>query len=200
MDTAFATLRRFVRPRANIERCEMCSLEVGPAHRHLVEPVSRRIACACDACALLFSSSAGTKYKRVPRRTRYLSKFMLSDAQWDALSIPIQLAFFFHCSPAEKVVALYPSPAGPTESLLSLDAWDEISEDNPVLKTLEPDVEALLVNRVRDTREYYIAPIDECYKLVGLIRANWRGFSGGQEVWQEIDRFFVRLRGYSTDA
>jgi hypothetical protein len=65
---------------------------------------------------------------------------------------------------------------------------------------LEPDVEALLVNRVRDSRDYYIAPIDECYKLVGLIRANWRGLSGGQEVWQEIDRFFSDLKKRSTPA
>ena len=36
-------------------------------------------------------------------------------------------------------------------------------------------------------------PIDECYKLVGLIRTHWRGLSGGDEVWDEIARFFDRL-------
>jgi hypothetical protein len=45
--------------------------------------------------------------------------------------------------------------------------------------------------------EYYIAPIDECYKLVGLIRTNWRGLSGGTEVWIEIGRFFAELRSKS---
>jgi hypothetical protein len=123
-----------------------------------------------------------------------LPGFRLSDARWENLHIPINLAFFFRCSPVERVVALYPSPAGPVESLLTLEAWDELEEDNPILRELEPDVEALLVNRVGEAREYYRAPIDECYKLVGLIRSNWRGLSGGAEVWQEIGRFFVGLK------
>ena len=36
------------------------------------------------------------------------------------------------------------------------------------------------------TAQYYIVPIDECYRLVGLIRMHWRGLSGGTEVWKEI--------------
>lgn len=108
--------------------------------------------------------------------------------------IPINMAFFFHNTPAGKIVALYPSPAGATESLLALESWDDIVHDNPILKKMEPDVEALLVNRVSGARDYYLAPIDECYKLVGLIRAHWRGLSGGVEAWQEIERFFAGLK------
>jgi hypothetical protein len=48
-----------------------------------------------------------------------------------------------------------------------------------------------------EAREYYVAPIDECYKLVGLIRANWRGLSGGAEVWERISRFFCDLKAKS---
>jgi hypothetical protein len=59
---------------------------------------------------------------------------------------------------------------------------------------MRPDVETLLVNRVKETREYFVAPIDLCFELVGLIRIHWRGFSGGEEVWREIDRFFSRLK------
>jgi hypothetical protein len=95
------------------------------------------------------------------------------------------------------VWALEGAERGPTESLLTLDSWDEIVGANPILKGIEPDVEALLVNRVRSAREYYIAPIDECYKLVGLIRAHWRGLSGGTEVWNEIDGFFKTLKEHS---
>ncbi len=192
--SAIAALRRFVRPRAVVERCEMCSLELGAEHQHLVEPVSRQIVCSCDACAILFSNQGETRYKRVPRRVRYLADFRLDDSQWDALMIPIGLAFFFRSTPDQKTLALYPSPAGPTESLLTLDSWGEIVEQNPALKNLEPDTEALLVNRVRGAREHYVVPVDECYKLVGLIRANWRGLSGGTEVWEEIGRFFDTLK------
>ena len=91
-------------------------------------------------------------------------------------------------------MAFYPSPMGPTESLLKLSAWEELEESNPVLKEMERDVEAVLVNRVRGAREHFLVPMDECYSLVGLIRTRWRGLSGGREVWEEIARFFEELR------
>jgi hypothetical protein len=102
----------------------------------------------------------------------------------------VDMAFFFHSPQAERVMAYYPSPMGPTESLLGLEGWQRLEAANPVLRTLEPDVEALLVNRVRGARQQWIVPIDECYALVGLIRTRWRGLTGGSEVWKAIaDRF-----------
>jgi hypothetical protein len=70
---------------------------------------------------------------------------------------------------------------------------------NPPLVAMQPDVEALLVNRLGARRgfaasEYYLAPIDACYQLVGLIRLHWRGLSGGTEVWQALSRFFAELQ------
>ncbi|HEV7904072.1 MAG TPA: DUF5947 family protein [Pyrinomonadaceae bacterium] len=202
--SAIGALRRFVRPRpaaaaattetAFVERCEMCSAALGAEHQHLVEPSKRQMVCACEPCAILFSGEAEKKFKRVPRRIRALPEFRLTDGQWDNLMIPIQLAFFYHSTPDDKVLAFYPSPAGAIESLLALDSWNEVVEDNPVLRELEPDVEALLVNRVGGGGEYYIVPIDECYKLVGLIRAHWRGLSGGTEVWREIKGFYEELK------
>ena len=172
----------------------MCSVELADEHQHLIEPLSRQLVCACDACAILFDGDVEKKYKRVPRRIRFLPDFHLTDGRWDDLRLPIQLAFFFESTPDAKVVALYPSPAGPTESLLSLDAWDEIVRENPILKKMEADTEALLVSRVGENHAYYIVPVDECYKLVGLIRTHWRGLSGGTEVWREILGFFASLK------
>ena len=103
------------------------------------------------------------------------------------------MAFFFHSTRDERVGAFYPSPAGPTESLLRLEAWEEIERSNPVLLSMEPDVEALLVNRVRGAGQHFIVPIEDPYRLVALIRGRWRGLTGGQEVWEEIDGFFARL-------
>jgi hypothetical protein len=103
------------------------------------------------------------------------------------------MAFFFRSTPAERVLAFYPSPMGPTESLLELDAWAELEAANPVLGELEPDVEALLVNRARGRREHWLVPIDDCYELVGVIRTRWKGLSGGEEVWEAIGRFFDDL-------
>ena len=199
MDQAFATLRQFARARRPAERCELCSLELGREHPHLIEIASRQIVCACDACATLFDAMAGGRYRRVSRRAELLADFQMEDAEWDSLLIPINMAFFFRSSVEARVIALYPSPAGAVESLLPLDAWDAIVERNAILEHLGPDIEALLANRVGVGRklshaEYYIAPIDECYRLVGLIRANWKGLSGGSEVWTEIARFFADLR------
>ena len=58
----------------------------------------------------------------------------------------------------------------------------------------------LLVNRVNGTREYYLAPLDKCYQLVGLIRSKWRGLSGGTEVWAGIAAFFADLKAQSLRA
>ena len=139
----------------------------------------------------------------MPRESRLLCDFRLSDAQWNALQIPIGTAFFFQSTPAERVVAIYPSPAAPVESLLPLEAWTEIVADNPVLHTMPADVAALLVNRLGAmngfaAEEYYLTPIDQCYRLVGLLRLHWRGLSGGAEVWKELRRFFADLARHSV--
>lgn len=183
-----------------MEQCEMCNTELPPDHQHLVEPSIRQLVCACDACAILFSTQGSGKYLRVPRRIQFLQNFRMTDTQWESLMIPISMAFFFKNTPTGKVVAFYPSPAGATESLLSLESWEEIVENNPILKEMESDVEALLVNRVGNAREYYLVPIDECYKLVGIIRLHWRGFSGSSEAWEEIQRFFTGLKEKSVES
>ena len=118
----------------------------------------------------------------------------MSAAEWDALQIPIDMAFIFHSTADARAIALYPGPAGATESLLSLEGWSVVMTANPVLGSMKPDVEALLVNRTRGGEEYFILPIDRCYALVGTIRRQWRGLSGGSEVWEAIDEFFARLR------
>jgi hypothetical protein len=197
-DNAFTALRQFVRKRPALECCEMCSAQLSPEHQHLIDPAARKLVCACDACAILFSSQGATKYRRVPRRIRFLPQFRMTDSQWDGLMVPIEMAFFFKGDTPAKVNAFYPGPAGATESLLALETWGDIENDNPAIREMEPEIEALLANRVGAARgvaaQYYIVPIDECYKLVGLIRLHWHGLSGGTEVWREVTKFFTNLK------
>lgn len=190
-----AKLQRFVREPAAppMERCELCSAAIAEDHSHLAEPASRRLLCACRACATLLGNRESGRYRLVPERTLMLRDFRLSDAEWDAFGIPIGLAFFFHSTAEDHIVAFYPGPAGPMESLLQLGAWSQLLGRNPVLAELEPDVEALLVNRVNGSRDYYRVPIDRCYALVGLIRTHWQGMSGGADAWKAIDGFFAGL-------
>jgi Family of unknown function (DUF5947) len=197
--SAYPALRRFVRRQTVTEHCDLCGREVPEGHDHLIEPVTRQISCSCGPCAVLFSAQADMRYRRIPRDVRVLSDFQLTDMQWEALRLPIELAFFFHGSPQGKTMAFYPGPAGVTESMLSLEAWNEIVAVNPILARMQPDVEALMVDRTKYAKqqgpaEYYLLPIDECFRLVGIIRANWRGFFGGKEVWEEIDGFFESMR------
>lgn len=191
------TLRRFRRQPSYQEKCEFCAVGLDPRHRHLLEVSKNRIVCTCSPCALRFQDVVGGRFRLIPRDVRCLSEFSLSDVEWESLALPINLAFFFYSTPQQKMNAMYPSPAGATESLLPLTAWKSLAERNPVLTTIEADVESLLVNRVGAKREYYIVPIDVCFELVGLIRTHWRGLSGGDEVWEEVQKFFAKLKANS---
>jgi hypothetical protein len=186
------------------ERCDMCATPIPGEHAHVVNVESRNLLCTCRACYLLFTSegAAQGKFRAVPDRYLYAPSFAFGDAQWDALEIPVRIAFFFLNSSLGRVVAFYPSPAGATESQLPLEAWQEVVQANPVLETLAPDLEALLVYGRRDRSGFdcFLVPIDACYELTGVVRQRWRGFDGGEEAWQEIEAFFTRLREKSREV
>ena len=194
----FSTLRQLARDAAAAaeEHCDLCGASIGPQHRHLLDLGTREVLCACQACKILFDRPAagGGTRRLIPTRYLVLGGFQMTDAEWESLRVPVNMAFFTRSTAAGRVLALYPSPMGPTESLLPLETWTELEARNPILKQIEPDVEALLVNRVRGAADYYLVPIDECYKLVGLIRLYWKGLSGGREVWAQIDKFFAELK------
>ena len=177
------------------EHCELCGAPVPEAHRHLVDLDSQRMLCACRPCSLLFGrrGAGGGHLRLVGERRVRLDHFELSSAAWERLRIPVDIAFFFRSSRASRVMAFYPGPMGATESLLELESWEELERANPVLATMEPDVEALLVDRARGSARQWLVPIDDCYRLVGVIRTRWRGFGGGKEVWLEIESFFEEL-------
>jgi hypothetical protein len=187
------------------ERCEMCNVTIPEEHSHVVQIEQRQLMCTCRPCALLFTDRAAGngKFASVPDRYLYDPEPDLSDASWEALQIPVHMAFFFVNSKLDgKTVAFYPSPAGATESDLASEGFDEFMSDTPLFGQLEPDVEALLIYRLspkvgHDIDEIFLAPIDACYELVGLVRSHWRGFDGGQELWEAVEVFFAGLRNRS---
>jgi hypothetical protein len=190
--------RSVAKPRPG-ECCEMCGEPIPDEHGHVVDLQRRSLQCACRGCYLLFTSegAGGGHFRAVPDRYLAFADFRLSAAQWDALQIPVSIAFFFLNSTIERVAAFYPSPAGATESMLALDVWEEIVAANPDLASLVPDVEALLVrsdsSRGGDV-ECFIVPIDTCYELVGELRRLWKGFDGGSEAHRALEAFFDRVR------
>ena len=176
---------------ASEERCDLCRTTVPEDHRHLLNLVEHRIECVCESCWALRSGDA--EYRPTGGRTLWLPELELPDEVWASFQIPIGLAFFMESSIAGCVVALYPSPGGATESELHFSSWSRMVELNPILADLEPDVEALIVNRLSEPPAYAIAPIDRCYALTGTVKVNWEGISGGPKVGEAVSGFFDEL-------
>ncbi|MBO8187164.1 DUF5947 family protein [Streptomyces spirodelae] len=171
------------------ERCELCADLVPEEHRHLLDTTADQVLCACRACSLLFTRDAASEghYLLIPRRRRRLGPVPTAP-----LGVPVGLAFFVPRSDG-GVRAHYPSPAGPTRWEVEPAAWRETVARCPELATLAADVEALLVNTVQGREQHWIVPVDDCFRMVAVVRREWRGLSGGSRVWPELDRFFAEL-------
>ncbi|MEV7785761.1 DUF5947 family protein [Streptomyces sp. NPDC088106] len=191
-------LFRFTGPRPpREERCELCSAALAdPGHRHLVDTENRALVCACGPCAQLLDrpGASGGRFRTVPGRYLDDPGNGLDDGAWDRLSIPVGVAFFFHNSALDRPVALYPSPAGATESELDPETWQFLTEATPLAGLLEPDVEALLLRRHEGRVECRLVPVDICYELVGRMRLRWQGFDGGAEARADLEEFFAHVR------
>jgi Family of unknown function (DUF5947) len=204
-----AVLRRIRATRpgpADEERCEMCAAPIAEQHQHVVDLAGRGLMCTCRPCYLLFTAEgAELRYRAVPDRYLSFAGAVLDPRQWDELEIPVGLAFFFANSELGRTVAFYPGPAGATESELPLGAWDRVVDAHPALRTLAPDVEALIVRMPERAvagsgPKAFLVPIDRCYELVGALRMVWRGFDGGQEARALLDGFFDEVSARSRPA
>ncbi|WP_433726695.1 DUF5947 family protein [Nocardia sp. CA-129566] len=207
MNPSFPVLRRIAAARPATtpvgERCEMCADPIEETHQHVVNVEGRQLMCVCRGCYLLFTdSSASLRYRAVPDRYLVFPNVTVGQGEWDALEIPVGLAFFFRNSTLGRTVAFYPGPAGATESELPLDLWSVILERHPEIDVLADDTEALLI-RMPDrgaTSGCLLLPIDACYEFVGRVRMLWRGFDGGRDVHRYIDEFFSEMAGRARVA
>ncbi len=202
------------------EKCEFCAATIPAEHGHVADLDAATLMCACRACYLLFThSGAGqtwqqdpqpeqerrmgrARYRAIPDRYRTDPAHPVVQADWDALEIPVGLAFFLRSSATGETTAFYPSPAGATECRLDLEAWGRIAEGHPLVSSAEPDVEAILISRgERDQPgiETFLVPIDACYELAGRMRLEWHGFDGGAEARASIAAFLGRVRGRCAD-
>ncbi len=182
---------------AGEEICEICATPIGEHHSHVVDVRDRRLLCSCRACHMLFvpEGAAQGRYRAVGERYAQLPAATFSGPHWEALQIPIDLAFFFYNSTARRMEAFYPEAGGAMESELSMEAWDTLSRDEPLIASMRPDIEATLVYRRLDEGvEAYIVPIDACYELVALVRSSWQGFDGGDQAHERINNFFARVK------
>ncbi|GAB2998930.1 DUF5947 family protein [Mycobacterium bourgelatii] len=207
LSSPYDVLARMTRrpPEPAGERCEMCAEVITDEHQHVVNVAGRQLMCVCRACYLLFTdSTAELRYRAVPDRYLAFPHFALDRRAWEALQIPVGVAFFFVNSALGRTVGFYPGPAGACESELDLDAWNAITEADARVTMLADDVEALLVRVPEDDEtaqpQSYLVPIDACYEFVGRLRMLWRGFDGGQQAREFIDSFFARVAERAVDT
>ncbi|MCQ4041419.1 DUF5947 family protein [Streptantibioticus rubrisoli] len=171
------------------ERCDLCGETLPADHRHMFDTDRAEVLCACRACSVLFVQDAASKghYRLVPRR-----RIRLAPVSTKPLGVPVGLAFFVPRGDG-TVLAHYPSPAGATRWEVDPSAWQEVVGSRPELDTLVADVEALLVNTARGQQHHWIVPVDDCHRMVAVVRREWRGLSGGSRVWPAIEQFFTEL-------
>jgi hypothetical protein len=208
------------------ERCEFCAAAIAAGHGHVADLESSSLMCACRPCYLLFThSGAGqtwqqeprpaghrrpaqerrigrARYRAVPDRYRSDPGHPLTVAEWDALEIPVGLAFFLRSSAGGDITAFYPSPAGATECRLDLAAWARIAAGHPLLGAAAADVEAILISRGEQGQggvQAFLVPIDICYELAGRMRLLWRGFDGGAEARDAVASFLESVRERAVD-
>jgi hypothetical protein len=176
---------------AAVERCGLCATPVAAEHRHVLDERDGSVMCACTACGLLFEREAagGGHYRLVPsRRTR------LERVSTELLNVPVGLAFFVKQADG-GVLAHYPSPLGTTQSQVDARDWRTVEGQSPALVAMKPRVEAFLVrtSTAPGRDEHWVLPVDDCFRLVAVIRRHWTGMAGGSAVWTEVARFFADL-------
>jgi hypothetical protein len=187
--------------RDDVERCEICAAPIGERHPHVLQTDARKLLCSCPPCAQLFAdeSTSASRLRAVPDRVLFDVGSSFDEAAWTALGVPVGLVFVVHDSAQGRRDAFYPSPAGPVQSEVTGEAWAALASRAPLARHVRPDVEALLVRRGPDgTTTCFVAPIDECYALVGVLRAHWRGFDGGDDARRMLEGFLGRLRERAT--
>lgn len=196
--TGFDALRRLAQPveapaAEQAETCEFCAVGIDDRHGHVADTADHRLLCVCRPCYLLFGpqGAGGGRYRGVGEEVRRVADLALDEPTWDSLRIPVDLVFFFR--QGGDLLAFYPGPGGATESELDLAAWTGIATANPVVDSLESDVEAVLLRRHEGGFSCHLVPVDVCYELVGVVRRSWTGLGGGPEVWTEIEAFFGTL-------
>jgi hypothetical protein len=155
--------------------------------------------CACEACWALYSGDA--EYRPTGcGRCGWINASTVTPRRGRAFQIPIGLAFFMRSTVTGGVVAFYPSPAGATESELSLDVLGRAGRAQPVLEHLDPMPRRSSSTAPPSPTSTRSLPIDDCYALVGLIKSRWEGISGGAAIEQAVPEFFEAIRARSGGA
>ena len=179
------------------ERCEMCGVAIAerarPRRGHPGPPAALRLPPLLPAV-----QRRRGRWRPLPWRGRRPSAssttWSSTEADWAALQIPVELAFFLSQGDPPTYAAFYPGPSGATESTLDLARVAATSSPpTPPWRPSSPTSRRYCCATTTPASRCYVTPVDVCYELVGIVRAHWVGLAGGAEVWARIDAFFDGL-------
>jgi hypothetical protein len=199
MKAAFRALQPFARAARREDttpaQCELCATSLGESHAHVLELASRKLLCACAACAILFrGAGAGNgRYRTLPTRVIVDEKFAPNSGDWAALGIPVRLAYLVRRGTSWS--AFLPSPGGAVEASLPEVTSEVLARVTPLAAEIEENVEALLLERRNLDAQCFLVPLNVGLELTAVVRRSWRGFQGGEEADRALRHFFDRLRG-----
>ena len=137
-------------------------------------------------------------YRLIPTRHLALLDFQVTGELWTGPGQSRKIVYLLRSSEARCVLAVYLDPAGIQESVLDLESWKMLLTRNPLLDSLEPDVEVLLINRMEQAPACFIVPIDTCSRLTGLLTARLRGMESSRKLWRAIDAFFADMQATAS--
>jgi hypothetical protein len=188
-----ATLREYAAvPAPTVDVCEVCAMDLPPSHDHRLHVETKQLLCVCDVCGTAPNPGA-TPWRAVRRRVVSLGG-TVGEADWLRFNLPVDLAYFVVSSSQNHPVAYFPSALGAVESVVDDAAWTALRARSSAVEAMQPDVEALLVHRTPSgARRSYLVSIDVCYRLVGKLRKDWRGFGGGPDTWVDMAGFLEDL-------
>jgi hypothetical protein len=175
--------------------CGLCGTGMAANHRHLFDSKRAKVVCSCRICSLLCREgiASNNRYRIVPQKRSRIAGFKFEALLWRSLETPVRVAYFVYSSSMGKMVACYPCPVGSVESPLKMDVWRDIEQANPILISLFPDVQALLVNGTEAASEGWIVGIDVCHRLTTTLQSSWGQRDAKNGMQQSLKQFFETL-------
>jgi len=180
-------------------QCEMCAAPLVEKQRHLLDLAHHTLLSICPACARSFGprGANASLYRLIPTRHLALLDFQAADDSWAG---PVKVICLLRANETGSVLAVYLDPSGVRESIFDLDRWKTLRAANPLLESLEPDVETLLLQRMGPRPLAYIVPIDTCARLIHLLEDRRGKQEGECEIWQAVGSFFADLQADASPA
>ena len=196
----YRSLRQFVRSRPRPSAASCAAIGLAAEHSHLVEPASRQLVCSCDACSILFSGQQSRAISTGSQRRRVLAGLPTDRCPMGRSTSTDQPGLFHDKHAGRPRARLLPESGRGHRIAPGARGLARLGGGEPDPRPTRAGCRSTPGQSDEQGSRVLPRPIDECYKLVGLIRANWRGLSGGSGSLGGSGQFFTRLKKRSRST